>query len=88
MLHNAKKNYFTSKLNTSLPSKEIWRNIREIGIGNKTKDDAELDPNELNEYFLSDTAQTPSIDTNMITQIDTRPKFTLWWYLVLRLCKA
>lgn len=47
----AKRNFFASKLNTNLSSKQLWKNLRDIGIGKKLISKCELDPNDLNNQF-------------------------------------
>lgn len=55
----AKYNYFASTLNDSLPSKQLWTNLRKIGVGQKVGSDCRLDPNILNCSFLTSTENNP-----------------------------
>lgn len=48
----AKFNYYSSKFSTSLTSKKLWSNLREIGIGRKNNVECLLDPNVLNDTFV------------------------------------
>lgn len=50
---NAKKTYFCSKLDTSLPSKQLWRNVRNLTFGNTNDSNSKFDPDELNDFFCS-----------------------------------
>ena len=51
----AKKRYFSRKLNTSLPTKTLWNNIKKLNIYNKETSNCDIDPNNLNEHFLNIT---------------------------------
>ena len=49
----AKKRFFANKLNASLPSKVLWNNIRKLNIQNRNASRCDIDPNDLNDYFLN-----------------------------------
>lgn len=56
IIRSAKRNYFASKLNVRLSSKQLWSNLRAIGVSNREKLNCLLDPNELNDEFLANTS--------------------------------
>lgn len=55
ILRISKKNFYASKLNTSLPAKKLWSNLRKIGFSSGSNDSkCVLDPDVLNNFFLGD----------------------------------
>lgn len=50
---NTKIFYCRSKLNSSLPPKILWRNLRKFGICDNRNSNCDIDPNDLNNYFIS-----------------------------------
>ncbi|XP_075151092.1 uncharacterized protein LOC142225202 [Haematobia irritans] len=68
-IENAKSNYYSQKFKTALDSKSKWKEIRNIGIGNKkTNVSNEIDVNKLNETFS--TINTAEPLRNMYSEID------------------
>ena len=49
----AKINFFSSKLDTRLPPKQLWKNIRQLSIGNKDENITKFEPDDLNDFFTS-----------------------------------
>jgi len=49
----AKKRFFSKKLNTSLPSKVLWNNIRNLDVQKQNATKCDIEPNALNDYFLN-----------------------------------
>lgn len=68
----AKCNYFSSRLKDSLPSKQLWTNLRKIGVGQRLVADCRLDPNILNCSFLSNTESNPqfSMRSELFSELD------------------
>ena len=67
MLTNAAKcNYYKSKLDPDLPPKNLWSNLKSVGIGNKKSLNCSADANSLNQHFLSSssTINTSSFKVN------------------------
>lgn len=62
IVRESKRNYYSSKLSTSLPPKMLWKNLRNIGIGNKGCSNCPLDPDELNNYFLANNAEPSGLE--------------------------
>lgn len=52
-VRNSKSKFFQSKLNPLLPSKALWNNLRNFGVCSKNDFKCNIDPNILNDYFLS-----------------------------------
>lgn len=55
LVRQAKKRYFSSKLNPQLPTKIFWENVRKMGFMNDKKCNSGTVPpcNELNRFFLN-----------------------------------
>ena len=49
----AKTRYFHDKLNVNMPQKQLWNNIRNLGVGKQSGDECPIDADSLNDYFLS-----------------------------------
>lgn len=53
-MRNAKLRYCHTAFNSSITSKQMWTNIKTLGIGKKKSDKVcNLSPDELNKYYLS-----------------------------------
>lgn len=51
LVRQAKKAYFERMLNVSLPSQQLWKNVRKLGIHTRDYNNPDFDPDELNNYF-------------------------------------
>ena len=52
LIRITKKNYYSPKLDLSLSSKVLWKNLRSIGVGDKCEDKSDILPNILKESFF------------------------------------
>lgn len=62
VVRQAKKSYFCQKLNISLPTSQLWKNIKNLGVHSRSSPECCLDPDELNDSFCNSDA----INTNNI----------------------
>ena len=60
----AKKNYFAAKLNTSLPTKKLWNNLKKLNVYTKESTHCDIDPDTLNDYFLT-VSNSSQADPNL-----------------------
>jgi len=51
VIRQSKINYFNKKLDSSLPSKALWKNLKQLNVHKKTHSECQLDPNDLNDFF-------------------------------------
>lgn len=65
LVRQAKKVYFERKLNVSLPTKELWRNVKKLGVHSRSSTVTCLDPDELNNFFCENN----SLDHNHFNQL-------------------
>lgn len=56
VVRRAKMAYFSRKLDTSLPTSQLWRNIRGLGVHSRGSSECSLDPDELNDFFCADNS--------------------------------
>lgn len=63
VIRQSKKTYFARKLNTSLPSGQLWKNIKNLGVHSRVSMDCCLDPDELNDIFCAN-ATLNSLNNN------------------------
>jgi len=60
--NQAKSAYYQSKLDSNLPPKSLWQNLKSVGINNKTSKTCSIDADTLNTYFISSlSSSTPSL---------------------------
>lgn len=50
----------------NLPIKNLWQNIKDMGVTNKVKAKCNICPDELNNYFVSNDIQENAINTNTV----------------------
>jgi len=50
---SAKFSYYQSKLNASLSTKQLWRNVRKLSFDKKASENCCIDPESLNDFFAS-----------------------------------
>lgn len=62
-IRSSKRAYYCSKFHVKLPTKQLWSNLRDIGIGKCNIHQITRDPNELNREFLSHFNQS-SVSNN------------------------
>lgn len=78
---NAKKRYFENKLNPNLSSKQLWSNLKNIGIGKQKSAECTIDANTMNNYFLTANSETNSslfnINENLLFGGENRFKFEM-----------
>lgn len=53
IVRNSKARYCSSRLSTSLPPKVLWNNLKKFGICDNKKSNCNLDPCDVNDYFVS-----------------------------------
>lgn len=54
----AKKEYYQRRLDPNLPTKDLWKNLKSIGVSSKTNDKCSIPPNELISSFFPAPQQT------------------------------
>lgn len=55
----AKKEYYQQKLDPNLPSKDLWKNLKSIGVSSSSDAKCTIPPNELINSFFPVQPQTP-----------------------------
>lgn len=68
VIRQAKRLYCSSKLNASLPSKDLWRNLKHLNVHGKLKTECNIDPNVLNAYFSSASKSCDSPVVNNLNE--------------------
>jgi len=56
LTNTAKCDYYKSKLDPNLPQKNLWNNLKSMGVKNKPNQNCLADPDSLNQYFTSHTS--------------------------------
>lgn len=69
LIGNAKKRWNVSHLSLSQNGRKLWKNLRDIGIGNKFHSDVEVDCNDMNRKFVSSVPQPSSNNVSRSLQI-------------------
>lgn len=73
---DSKRSFYNSKLNTVLPSKTLWRNLRDVGISGKGNGTCAIDPDVLNDTFLSNDVQSFNAHLTLGIQNEDLPEFS------------
>lgn len=77
----SRRKFYEKKLNTNLPSKILWNNIRELGLmkSSNSKDEIIFDPDDVNRYFLNSIGFDPSrnrkLDYSTLITVDVEDRF-------------
>lgn len=64
MIRQAKKVYFAKKLNTSLPTAQLWKNIKKLGVHSDSTHSCDIGPDELSAAFFVD--QIAQVESNSL----------------------
>lgn len=64
-VRNEKTKYFNKLLNPSLSTKVLWNNLKTLHVCPKTNVTCNIDPDELNNYFLSSCETSSSTEINV-----------------------
>lgn len=76
---NSKRSYLHSKFHSRQSQKELWKNLKSIGVHGEATKECTLDVNDMNRHFLSATTNnlnpTYHIDPNLCVQFDEQFSF-------------
>ena len=78
-----KRKYFSNLLNPSLSTKILWKNLRTLNVCPSTKSSCNLDPNILNDYFLSACIQS-NVNDSIVSNVTRTPLNTEFSFTQVR----
>lgn len=71
--HKLKIKYYEPRFNTSLQSRTLWKNLKELGINSKGDNDCSVDPYQLNSFFASNFNHTGLASSKCVFSAGDRP---------------
>jgi len=80
--NHAKRAYYESRLNSSLPPKTLWKNLKSVGVGNRKSKTCPVDADVLNKFFLSSLNSNTSrhsftVNDNLVFNPESRFNFSM-----------
>lgn len=79
-VRNSKRNFFSSKLSPNQSTKQLWNNLRQIGVCSKEFSVCKIDPNLLNDFFIrsaiSDSTNIPDCENQAYANLPNSFEFS------------
>lgn len=76
MVKAAKRAYFRRRLNPELPSRNLWRNMRDLGLASSNSVTNDIAPDAINQFFCQTSGSVSNLDEPILSPSLDGSKFS------------